>query len=151
VSYTEEEEAAESHGTGGAAMVAASAAYAREEGRRLDAIVDRGIRALEAAVGTYEKICNALLKERQSDAAVQRALLESVRTHYVAAAEAEADAVRIQAQADADVAQAQADRAGGTGGIEAIIAQALAGHLAAGAEKSTDEPPNGDRRRTPPA
>jgi len=99
-----------------AASWAASAAFAREDGRRLDSIVDRGITALCRAVDTYEKMTLALLRERQADAVLHRALLESVRTHYLERTEAEAALIR------AESAPAEPDE---TSGVESAIVQAL--------------------------
>lgn len=99
-------------GTGGAAEVAAAAAMAREEGRRLDHILDRSITMLTRAIEAYERMTASLLKERQSDAETHRALLDSLRTHFLARAEAEAELVR------ADVDRADA-------GIEGAVAKML--------------------------
>jgi hypothetical protein len=125
VTYTEEHDETAAVGTGASASAAlAHAAVAREEGRRLDSIVDRGIRALEAAVNTYEKITMAMLRERQQDAIVQRSLLESVRTHFLARAEAEGDLLRAQAEADAAQAAAE-NQTGGRDGPERALVEAL--------------------------
>jgi hypothetical protein len=104
ISYTEEETKAAAYGTGGAAEMAAAAAMSREEGRRLDSIVDRGINALVRAVETYEKVTNTLLAERKADAALHRTLLESVREHFIARTEAEVDLMRTQGEAAATAA-----------------------------------------------
>lgn len=100
VKYEETEHAQMAVGTGGAAETAAAAAMVREEGRRLDLIIDRALSAYAQAVSTYEKICTSMLAERRLDADVQRALLESVRTHYLARAEAESELIRKEAESD---------------------------------------------------
>lgn len=116
-----------------AASWAASAAFAREDGRRLDSIVDRGITALCRAVDTYEKMTLALLRERQADAVLHRALLESVRTHYLERTEAEAALIR------AESAPAEPDE---TSGVESAIVQALIKN-GFGGDKPQRKPPNG--------
>jgi hypothetical protein len=117
VSYTEEEHAAQAIGTGSAAEMAAAAAMSREEGRRLDSIVDRGIGALERACNAWEKMTAALLKERQADAQTHRALLESLRSHFLARAEAEGALIKAEADHVAN------DHAGES--LEAQATQAL--------------------------
>jgi hypothetical protein len=97
VSYVEEEHQAAAVGTGSAAEMAAAAGMVREEGRRLDSIVDRGIGALERACNAWEKMTAALLKERQADAVTHRALLESLRSHFLARAEAEGQLIKAEA------------------------------------------------------
>jgi len=114
VSYTEEEQEAAAVGYGSAAEMAAGAAMVREEGRRIDNIVDRGINALVRAVETYDKMVAHLLKERQTDAALHRTLLESVRQHYIARTEAEAELIRNEA-----------DQAAGTDDAKALEHEAL--------------------------
>lgn len=135
VSYTEEETAAQAEGTGSAAEIAAAAAVTREEGRRLDSIIDRGINALVQAVACYEKVTSALLKERQTDAATHRALLDSLRSHFLARAEAEADLVRVRAEAEAGAG-------GGDNGLEGQAIRALLdGFMAGKGNKSAPIPP----------
>lgn len=101
ISYTEEETAAAAEGTGTAAEVAAAGMVVREEGRRLDSIIDRGINALVEANKMHQAMNAALLAERQADAVIQRQLLESVRTHFLARTEAEAELER-RGQVDVD-------------------------------------------------
>lgn len=132
VSYTEEEHQAAAVGTGSAAEMAAAAAMSREEGRRLDSIVDRGIGALERACNAWEKMTAALLKERQADAQTHRALLESLRSHFLARAEAEASLIKSEADHQA------AATAGNS--IEDQATQALLSRLMK--QVSGDELPN---------
>lgn len=98
VSYTEEEHAAV--GTGSAAEVAAAAALAREEGRRIDYLAKVGIDALVGACNMYKDMCQQLLQRTQQIEDVHMTMLGSVREHYIARTQAEADAMRTQAQAD---------------------------------------------------
>jgi len=99
-SHTIETHAAESEGTGIAAAAAAGA-MVREEGLMLASLADRGIQSLIEAVKCYKGMCLSLLEERKQDATVQRALVEAVRTHYIARAEAEADLVKQEADHNA--------------------------------------------------
>lgn len=139
VSYTEETDEAQAVGVGnGAAMVAAQAAFAREDGRRLDSIIDKGINALVQAVKTYESMTQALLAERQADAALHRTLLESVRTHYLERTEAEAELIRADAEAEAAAASVEAAKSGDGGGVEGAILQML---LKQGLSSVVDEKP----------
>lgn len=124
VSYTEEETAAAAEGTGSAAEAAALAAVTREEGRRLDSIIDRGINALQRACDAWEKMTAALLKERQADAVTHRALLESLRSHFLARAEAEADLIKAEAAH-------HAEKDDGSNPLESAAVQALVERLAA--------------------
>jgi hypothetical protein len=131
VSYTEEETAAEAYGTGSAAAVAAAAALSREEGRRLDSIIDRGISALQRACDAWEKMTGALLKERQADAQTHRALLESLRSHFLARSEAEGALIKAEAE--------QAAAASNENSIEDMATKALLDRLmkSAGASEPT--------------
>ena len=104
MSYTEEEHAAV--GTGDAAKAAVEsfglAAMTREEGRRLDTIVGQGMNALVRACELHEKMAAVLLRERMQDSAQNRALMESVRVHFLARTEAEADLQSQRAEAPKD-------------------------------------------------
>ncbi len=103
--HIEEEEEAAAVGTGTqAAAMAAAGVMVREEGRRIDNIVDRGINALVEAVKTYKEMTLQLLNERKQDAVVQRALVEAVRDNYVKRAEAEAELIHQEAAHVADQA-----------------------------------------------
>lgn len=120
VTYTERETAAAAVGTGAAAETAAGAAMlVREEGKRLDTILSLGMNCLVRSVETYERMVKQLLAEREQDAKLQRTLLESVRTHYVARAEAEADLIHAEAEAAAD------HQGDGQNGAEKMFVRAL--------------------------
>lgn len=96
VSYTEEEHAAV--GTGSAAEVAASAALAREEGRRIDYLASTGIRAMEAAFGMLHKVSELMMGRMQQMEDVHLGMLDAVRTHYLERTKAEAEAIRKEAE-----------------------------------------------------
>lgn len=136
VTFTEEKTEAQAVGLGQAAALATASAMAtREEGRRLDSIIDRGLNALTRAVETYEKMVQQMLKERQADAQLHRGLLESVRTHFIARSEAEADVIRTNAEADAREIAASGGAEGN--GFEGMIAQLIQGGFSV-------KPTNGD-------
>lgn len=63
VTHVEEESAA--MGEGDASLVAANAAFAREDGRREDNLADRGIRALERAFSRQEKLVEFMMSRMQ--------------------------------------------------------------------------------------
>jgi uncharacterized protein YciI len=117
VSYTEEETNAAAEGLGSAADIAAAAMVTRAEGERLDSILTIGIKALTEAVNCYKSMTAALLEERQADAQTHRALLESLRSHFLERAEAEAELIRVEAD------HAAKDNAGDT--LESAATQAL--------------------------
>lgn len=97
VSYTEEEHAAE--GTGSAAAEAAALASAtREEGRRIDSLVQLGMTSLVQACGMYQQMTAALLKRTENFERAQVDMLAAMREHYLARTEAEAELVRAQAE-----------------------------------------------------
>ncbi len=98
VSYTEEESAA--IGMGEAAMIAASGAAAREEGRRYDNLMDRAITAMEKGNDFMAKACLMFSKmtehcltqsKTMMDTHVQ--ILDSLREHHIARTEAESELV----------------------------------------------------------
>jgi hypothetical protein len=89
VSYSEESEEAASVGTGAAAETAAAAAMVREEGRRLDSIVDRGFLAMQKACEFHERMSEALLNRAIEDGKTHRRLLEAVRVNALARVRAE--------------------------------------------------------------
>lgn len=96
VSYSEEESAAV--GMGEAAAIAASSALAREEGKRLDNLMDRAITAMEKGNDFMEKACGMFSKMTQHcldqsktlmDTHIQ--ILDSLREHHIARTAAEAE------------------------------------------------------------
>ena len=123
VTFTEEETAATSVGTGDAAATAASAAMGaalvvREEGKRLDSVLALAMNIMSRAVDTYEKMARQMLSEREQDGKLQRTLLETVRTQYLARAEAEAELIQAEAEH-------QAEAQSNDGGLENVAVRAL--------------------------
>lgn len=100
VSYTEEESAAV--GTGAAAEVAAAGALAREEGRRIDYLLQRGMEAMQTAFNMQAKMCDQLMRDNHDLKEVQMAMLETVRAQYLARTQAEVDLMQSQADANRD-------------------------------------------------
>jgi len=94
------EERNQSVGTGAAAEVAAAAALAREEGRRLDYLLTASVNALMKAVETYEKVTTTLLERTQVLEDVHMGMLETVRNQYIARTQAEVDAIAAGAKED---------------------------------------------------
>jgi hypothetical protein len=98
VSYTEEE--TQAVGMGDAAMVAASAAATREEGKRLDNLMDRAITAMEKGNGFMEKACVMFSKMTEHCLAQSKTMmdthiqiLDSLREHHIARTQAESELV----------------------------------------------------------
>lgn len=96
VSYTEEESAA--IGMGEAATIAASSALAREEGKRLDNLMDRSITAMEKGNAFMEKACMMFSKMTEHCLAQSKTMmdthvqiLDSLREHHIARTAAEAE------------------------------------------------------------
>ncbi len=128
VSYTEEETAQAAEGTGdAAASMAAAAMMTRAEGERLDSILKIGVSALKEAVEAYKSMCESLLAERQADAQTHRALLESLRTHFLERAEAESELVRQQAEHEAARLREQTAEDGLDSAIRQAVVQKLTG------------------------
>lgn len=94
VSFTEESTAAV--GTGTAAEVAAATALAREDGRRLDAILDRSMRFMEGACLRYEKMLDLMLQNRMEDSAQIRALLNAYHDNSLDKTELEVELMKAQ-------------------------------------------------------
>jgi hypothetical protein len=98
VSYTEEE--SQAVGMGEAAAIAASSALAREEGKRLDNLMDRAITAMEKGNGFMEKACVMFSKMTEHCLAQSKTMmdthiqiLDSLREHHIARTEAESELV----------------------------------------------------------
>jgi hypothetical protein len=98
VSYSEEESAA--IGMGEAATIAASSALAREEGKRLDNLMDRSITAMEKGNHFMEKACEMFSKMTmhcldQSKTMINThvQILDSLREHHIARTAAESELV----------------------------------------------------------
>jgi nucleotide-binding universal stress UspA family protein len=100
VSYSEESEEAAAVGTGAAAETAAAAAMVREEGRRLDSIVDRGFLAMQKACEFHERMCEALLNRAIEDGKTHRRLLDSLRVNALARIKAEVRARGAEPEED---------------------------------------------------
>lgn len=87
-------------GTGEAATAAAAAsAIAKEEGRRLDALIQQataaltsGMNAMGRASELYASMAENMLADRMQDREEMRTLMQSVRAHYLARIDAEAEA-----------------------------------------------------------
>jgi hypothetical protein len=96
------EEADETIGAGDAATTAAAAAAAssREEGRRYDYLMQAGIQALQLACKLHENMAAALLQRTIASETANAALIESVRTHFLARLDAEADAAEAARAAE---------------------------------------------------
>lgn len=91
VSYTEEEQAAEAEGTGLGAEAAAAGAMVREEGRRLDSILQIGVAALQRSNDVYHQMVTALLKRTENFEDSQVKMLTAMREHFLGRVQAEAD------------------------------------------------------------
>lgn len=143
VSYTEEETQAAAEGTGSAADIAAAALATRAEGERLDSILKIGVNALKEAVEAYKSMAAALLEERQADAQTHRALLESLRTHFLERTEAEAELIRVQAENEAAAASAE----NGESAIERLAVDLLAKRALKAADEAELTPGNSARPR----
>lgn len=96
-------------GTGDAAVVAAHAALAREEGRRIDFLTEAGIKALEAAAtqsrqaaDLYASMVKDLLARTKTLEEVHLSMLDAVREQYLARTQAEVDALQAQGKDDKD-------------------------------------------------
>jgi len=117
VSYTEE--STQAMGTGSAAEVAAAAAMVREDGRRLDNILDRSIRFMESACLRYEKLVDILLAHRHEDSEQIRALLNAHHDNTLDRIELEGALLKAQ-NADGEDDKAMAMQ---------LLTQALGGRL----------------------
>jgi hypothetical protein len=95
-------------GTGDAATYAAgAAAMAKEEGKRLDALIAQSIAAATAGITSMQRACElhesmaaTLLADRQQDREEMRTLMASIRTHYLARIDAEGAAAKAQQTAE---------------------------------------------------
>lgn len=135
VTYSEEETQAASVGTGAAAESASAAAMlATAEGKRIDNLLALSMSIMSRAVDTYERMVRQMLAERAQDSQVQRGLLETVRTQYVARAEAEAELLKAEAE------HAAAETEGGDGFSQVV------GALVEGMTKNGVKYPAGDSK-----
>src|SRR6266404_2553504 len=98
VSYSEEESAA--IGMGEAAAIAASSALAREEGKRLDNLMDRAISSMERGNNFMEKACMMFskmtehcLNQSKTMMDTHISILDSLREHHIARTAAESELV----------------------------------------------------------
>lgn len=87
------EERSEAVGTGAAAEVAAAAAMTREEGRRLDYLLQGSVNALMKAVETYKSVTETLLERTLAMEEVHMGMLGTIREQYIARTQAEVDAI----------------------------------------------------------
>lgn len=72
-----------------AALAAAQASVAREDGRRLDALLATAVGALERACGLHEKMAQVLLSRWEQQEQVHLVMLDTVREQYLRATNAE--------------------------------------------------------------
>ncbi len=98
VSYTEED--SQAIGMGEAAAIAASSALAREEGKRLDNLMDRAISSMERGNNFMEKACMMFskmtehcLNQSKTMMDTHISILDSLREHHIARTAAESELV----------------------------------------------------------
>lgn len=104
VIHVEERHAAQGSGEA-AAHAAAAAGIAREEGKRLDALIAQSISATTAGMTALQRACElhqamaeSMLSDRIADRAEMRTLMASIREHYLARIDAEGAASKAQQQ-----------------------------------------------------
>lgn len=105
ITHTEERSLDHASGDAGALEAMGAAQLAREEGRRLDTIVNRGFGALNDSISAHKDACtiykgmvhDLLERSKEQDAAVV-SMLVAMRDHFIARAEAEAALIAHQAQ-----------------------------------------------------
>jgi len=108
------EETAEA-ATGNAALeLAMGAAMTREEGQRLDSILNISLTMMTRACEMMHRLAEQCLKDKLADGETHRALLESVRTHYL-------EKVDYEAQ----LREALADAEKNDGGVDGMIQQMM--------------------------
>jgi hypothetical protein len=105
ITHTEERTIAA--GTGSAAEAAASAAWAREEGRRLDFLIESstraqqaGLEALVRACTLFENMARTAMEHMAEQQEVHMGMLGAVREQYLAKTEAEIELMRAQATSE---------------------------------------------------
>jgi hypothetical protein len=142
VEHREEESEALSEGDTSAA---AAALMTREEGRRLDILLDTVVRGLTTAVGMYEKMCSAMLARTVEDGKVLRELLAAHRQTYLENTELHADAILAQAEREAE-------ESGSSDTISRLAEMFAPAILAkAGVALPTAKPPRRQAKSTPVA
>lgn len=127
---THVEEETEALATGEAAAVAlASAAVAREEGRRLDYLLQAGADALVKACHLHEKMAAGLLQRAIEDGKTIRMLTSSARDNALALAQHQADTIVREAEAEAEKAGESGEGNLLEGAVAAILAERFPGML----------------------
>jgi hypothetical protein len=118
VTYTEKENhsAAETHGEGSVAFVAASAAVAREEGRRLDFLASAGLQAFNMAFGRVLEMNKQLLERNLALETAHVDLMNAVTKGHIDLTAAEIENMRKEAEFENQENQS---------GVEGMIRQAL--------------------------
>jgi hypothetical protein len=94
VEYREERKEAE--GAASVAIPLAEALMAREDGRRIDKLIEVSIGALTTACSMYAKMATDMMAERQEFFSGQMTMMGSLREHYLARIDAEGDALKAQ-------------------------------------------------------
>jgi hypothetical protein len=110
------ESAAESHGEGTTAYVAASAAMVREEGRRLDFLASAGLNAMNMAFGRVLEMNKQLLERNEALETAHVDLMNAVTKGHLDLTAAEIENMRTQHEAE---------QAGDQGGVNGMVQQLL--------------------------
>lgn len=126
----ESESAAESHGEGTVAFVAATAAATREEGRRLDFLASAGLQAFNMAFGRVLEMNKQLLERNLALENAHVDLMNAVTKGHIDLTAAEIDVMRAEAAAE--------DK--GTGGINGMVEQLLPALLGEMAKRAGGPP-----------
>lgn len=125
----ESESAAESHGPGSVAFVAATAAATREEGRRLDFLASAGLQAFNMAFGRVLEMNKQLLERNLALEESHVALMNVVTQSHVDLTAAQIETMKIEAEAEAR------ETANSPEGINGMIQQALPALLSEAAKR----------------
>ncbi len=95
----------DTQGEGDAAVAAAQAApaLAREEGRRIDYLLELIIKSNSTVSAMYERMMDQMLRRNEQLEEVHLSMLDAVRDHYLARIEAEADALASKPEEKPDM------------------------------------------------
>lgn len=77
-----------------AAAAAVSGAMVREEGRRIDTLLQTAVNALELAMKMYHQMAAQILERNQQLEEVHLSMLDSVREHFIARTTAEGEVIK---------------------------------------------------------
>lgn len=121
-------------GTGTAAEAAAAAAMAREEGRRIDYLLQAGLGALTKSFEMQVKMNELMMQRMETMTDVHLGILGTMREQYIARTQAEIDL--MQAQEGNEVNE-----------LLGILMQRLAGGAAAPTLPAGDRMPRARKRR----